>query len=206
MTDILRLAVATANPDKHAEIERILREAILIPFELLERPTEIPEVEEDGETLYENAHLKAEAIGAATGLVAVADDTGLFVNALGGAPGVRSARYAGDDASYAMNVTKLLDALGDEDDRRASFRTVAVAVFPDGRELSTAGELLGVISRTPRGDGGFGYDSVFLPDEDLSRSLAELTPSEKNAISHRGRAFRALAASISRSFASEVGS
>jgi XTP/dITP diphosphohydrolase len=196
MHEPVRIVVATANSDKLVEIEQILRATFEDHVELVPRPPEIPDVEEIGETLYENALLKAEAICDATGLISVADDTGLFVNALDGAPGVFSARYAGEGATYASNVTKLLDALGDIDDRRASFRTVAIAKFPDGRELVVTGELHGTIARVRVGEGGFGYDPIFVPDETRGRSLAELHVSEKHGISHRGRAFRSLAIAL----------
>lgn len=196
MSAPIRIVVATANADKMAEIEEILLETLDVPVDLIARPVEVPDIEETGETLFENALLKADAISMATGLISVADDTGLFVDALGGAPGVYSARYAGEGATYSSNVAKLLDELRDIDDRGASFRTVAVAKFPDGREIALTGELRGTISRAPVGDGGFGYDPVFVPDETGGQSLAELSASEKHKISHRGRAFRALAVAL----------
>lgn len=192
MSTPIRIVVATANPDKLVEIDEILHETIDAPIELVARPTEIPDVEETGATLEENARLKAAAICLATGEISVADDTGLFVVALGGAPGVYSARYAGPDATYDDNVSKLLAALDGVDDRRASFSTVAVAVFPDGSELVAHGEVQGAISLQRRGEGGFGYDPIFVPDSKGGRSFAELSRAEKHEISHRGRAFRAL--------------
>lgn len=192
------LVAATANPDKAAEIREILGEAGGV--ELLARPAGIPEVEETGETLEENARLKAAALAAATGMPAVADDTGLEVDALGGVPGVRAARYAGDDATYVDNVAKLLRELAALPDRggarRARFRTVAFVRFPDGRELWREGTVEGTIADVPRGARGFGYDPVFVPDEADGRTFAELGSEEKHAISHRGRAFRALAAAL----------
>jgi XTP/dITP diphosphohydrolase len=185
------LVLASANPDKAREIA-----AILEGFELLPRPPEVPDVVEDGETLEDNARLKAVALVAATGEGAVADDTGLEVHALGGAPGVYSARYAGEGATYADNVAKLLRSLDGVDDRRASFRTVALARFPDGREVVATGEVTGTITTASRGDQGFGYDPVFVPDEGDGRTFAEMTPTEKHTLSHRGRAFRALAAKL----------
>lgn len=184
----MRLVLASANKDKAAEIA-----AILDGFDLLPRPPEVPEVVEDGETLEDNARLKAVALVEATGEAAVADDTGLEVDALGGDPGVYSARYAGEGATYADNVAKLLRALEGRDDRRARFRTVALASFPDGRELVAMGEVLGTIATEARGDQGFGYDPLFIPDEGDGRTFAEMTPAEKHELSHRGRAFRALA-------------
>jgi XTP/dITP diphosphohydrolase len=194
----LVLVAATANPDKAAEIREILGSVGGVT--LLARPTDIPEVQETGDTLVDNARLKAVALTAATGLAAVADDTGLEVDSLGGAPGVFAARYAGDGASYADNVAKLLrelDALPDRGGaRRARFRTVAFVRFPDGREVWREGAIEGAVADAPRGVSGFGYDPVFVPDEGDGRTFAELSPSEKHAISHRGRAFRALAEAL----------
>jgi XTP/dITP diphosphohydrolase len=185
----VRLVLATANPDKVAEIAALLSAVHLAP-----RPPELPDVEESGSTLEENARLKARAVRDATGEAAVADDTGLEVAALGGAPGVRSSRYAGEDASYADNVAKLLAAMEGAGDRRARFRTVALASYPDGREVVAEGVVDGLITEEPRGDGGFGYDPVFAPDEGGGRTYGEMTSEQKNALSHRARAFRELAA------------
>ena len=157
--------VASANPDKAKEIVAILSAAMDV--ELVPRPADVPDVVEDGETLLDNARLKARALVAATGVAAVADDTGLEVDALGGAPGVYSARYAGEDATYADNVAKLLHELAALEDgggaRRAWFRTVALVAFPDGSEVWCEGVLEGSIATAPRGDNGFGYDPVFVP-------------------------------------------
>jgi len=190
-----RLVLASANPDKVTEIAAILGDALDV--ELVPRPPEVPDVVEDGATLLDNARLKARALVAATGLPAVADDTGLEVAALGGAPGVYSARYAGEGATYADNVAKLLaelDALPDGGgERKAGFCTVALAAFPDGTELWAEGVVDGTIAPRARGSGGFGYDPVFVPDEGGGPTFAEMTPEAKHAISHRGRAFRGLA-------------
>ena len=183
----MRLVLASANPDKAAEIA-----AILSSHEVRPRPTEVPDVEETGSTLEENARLKAVALVEATGEAAVADDTGLEVAALDGAPGVYSARYAGEGATYADNVAKLLAALDGVADRRARFRTVALARFPDGREVLAEGVVDGVIATEARGVAGFGYDPLFVPDGGDGRTFAEMTAAEKHAVSHRGRAFRAL--------------
>jgi XTP/dITP diphosphohydrolase len=190
----VKLVLATANPDKTAEIRALLQEAGLA-VELVPRPPSVPEVEETGVALEDNARLKAVALAAATGLPAVADDTGLEVDALGGAPGVHSARYAGDDATYADNVRTLLDALDGvaPADRTARFTTVALVRWPDGREVAAIGDVEGTIAEAPRGDGGFGYDPVFVPVEGDGRTFAEMTPEEKHRVSHRGRAFRTLA-------------
>jgi XTP/dITP diphosphohydrolase len=190
----LKLVLATANPDKAREITDVLRDAGL-PIELLPRPADVDEVEETGATLEENARLKAVALCDATGLPALADDTGLAVDALGGAPGVRSARFAGDDVTYADNVAKLLEVLREVPpaERQARFATVAIARFPDGREVAAIGTVEGTIATEARGDGGFGYDPVFTPDEGDGRTFAEMSAAEKHRVSHRGRAFRTLA-------------
>jgi XTP/dITP diphosphohydrolase len=191
---VTRFVLATANLHKVAEITRILRDAG-VGVELVPRPPDIPDVDETGATLEANARLKAVGIASATGLPAIADDTGLEVDALGGAPGVYSARFAGPDATYADNCTRLLERLqGVPAERRtARFATVALAHWPDGREAAALGTVEGTIAEAPRGDGGFGYDPVFVPVEGDGRTFAEMTADEKHAISHRGRAFRTLA-------------
>jgi len=190
---VTRLVLATGNPHKLEEIGPLLAGADveLVPAGALVQEWDVPET---GDTLEANAALKARAAVRATGLSAVADDTGLFVDALGGQPGVRSSRYAGEDATYADNVAKLLAALEDvpEGARRARFRTVVVLARVDGVELSFEGSLEGRIAAAPRGTGGFGYDPVFLL-EGGSLTLAELGIEDKNRLSHRGRAFRAVA-------------
>jgi XTP/dITP diphosphohydrolase len=190
--------LASANPDKVKEIVAVLSAAL--PVELLSRPEGVPDVVEDADTLMGNARLKARALVAATGTAAVADDTGLEVEALAGAPGVYSARYAGEEASYADNVEKLLRELGALEggggERRACFRTVALVAFPDGSEVWAEGVLPGTIATGARGGNGFGYDPVFVPDGEDGRTFAEMQPAEKDAVSHRGRAFRALAAAL----------
>jgi len=190
----LRLVLATANAHKAAEIAEVLT-AAGADVELEPRPAHVPEVGETGATLEENARLKAVALCEATGLPAVADDTGLEVDALGGAPGVRSARFAGEDASYADNVAKLLEVMGGVEPARrtARFTAVALARWPDGREVAAIGTVEGVITLEPRGAEGFGYDPVFEPVEGDGRTFAEMGRDEKHAISHRGRAFRTLA-------------
>jgi XTP/dITP diphosphohydrolase len=192
VNDRPRLVCASANPDKVAEIEAILRDVA----ELVGRPPGFPDVVEDATTLEGNARLKAAAVAAATGEAAVADDTGLEVEALGGEPGVRTGRYAGDDATYADNRAKLLRELSGHADRRARFRTVAMVVWPDGREVAAEGVCTGTITRAERGDRGFGYDSVFVPDDGDGRTFAEMSEDDKHAMSHRGRAFRALLAAL----------
>jgi XTP/dITP diphosphohydrolase len=189
----MQLVCASANPDKVAEIAAILSAA---GVELLPRPDDVPDVVEDAETLEGNARLKAVALCDATGIASVADDTGLEVDSLGGAPGVLSGRFAGERATYVDNVMKLLDALSDlpePEERKAQFRTIAMARFPDGQEVIANGSVVGTIALGPRGDNGFGYDPVFVPDEGDGRTFAEMSAGEKDTISHRGRAFRALA-------------
>jgi XTP/dITP diphosphohydrolase len=190
----LRLVLATANPDKALEIADALA-----GFELVPRPAAVPDVEESADTLEGNARLKAGALCAATGEAAVADDTGLEVAALDGRPGVYSSRFAGPDATYADNVAKLLADLEGVADRRARFRTIALVCFPDGREIIAEGIVDGHITTEPRGDEGFGYDPVFVPDECDGGTFAEMTLAEKQEISHRGRAFRALAETLHQS-------
>jgi XTP/dITP diphosphohydrolase len=189
----LELVIASANPHKAIELRELLSDALGDAVLLRPRPTEIPDIEETGETLEENARLKAETISEATGCAAISDDTGLEVRALGGAPGVYSARYAGEDASYQDNVDKLLEALADEPDRSARFRTVCVISFPDGSELVAEGAVDGIIGTTATGSAGFGYDPIFRPLSDSSRSYAELTAEEKHECSHRGAAVRNMA-------------
>jgi XTP/dITP diphosphohydrolase len=184
----MQLVCASANPDKVLEIAAILDGVV----ELLPRPADVPDVVEDADTLIGNARLKAAAICAATGLPAVSDDTGLFVDAIGGAPGIYAARFAGEDATYADNRAKLLRELGGTDNRGARFVSAAMVVWPDGRELAVEGVCPGTIARSELGDRGFGYDAVFIPDDGDGRSFAQMTDDEKNRISHRARAFHAL--------------
>jgi XTP/dITP diphosphohydrolase len=183
-----RLVCASANPAKVAEIQEILRGAV----DLLPRPADVPDVVEDADTLVGNARLKAMAIASATGLPAIADDTGLEVDALDGAPGVHSARYAGEHRSDVDNRSALLEALDGVVDRGARFRTVVVVSWPDGRELVAEGRCDGVITEAERGSSGFGYDRIFQPCDGDGRTFAEMSGDDKHAISHRGRAFRAV--------------
>ena len=190
----VKFVLATTNVGKAREIAEVLHGAGF-DAELVARPDDVPDVAETGATLEENARSKAVALCDATGLAAIADDSGLEVDALGGAPGVRSAHLAGDDATDERNRLRLLELLRDVDpDRRAArFATVAVARFPDGREVAAFGEVEGTIAAAARGGEGFGYDPVFIPREGDGRTFAEMRPAEKNALSHRGRAFRTLA-------------
>ena len=185
---IERLVVASKNEDKLGEIEAVLLGLGLVKE--IVAGLDWPDIEETEPTLEGNALLKARTVAAVTGLPCLADDTGLEVAALDGAPGVRSARFAGETASYADNVRALLEKLAGISDRSARFRTVMALVIPGGWEVVAQGVLEGLIIDTPRGDTGFGYDPVF---DVGGRTLAELAAVEKNAISHRGRALRALA-------------
>lgn len=189
MTHFDRLVVASKNPDKIVEVEEVL-EALGLVGQIV-RGLEWPDIEETEDSLEGNALLKARTVAAATGLPALADDTGLEVAALGGAPGVRTARFAGPNATYADNVARLLADLEGRDDRSARFLTAVAVVDPTtGREWTAEGGVDGVITRTLRGSGGFGYDPVFEVD---GRTLAEMTSAEKHAVSHRARAIQAIA-------------
>lgn len=186
-----QVVLASANPKKAAEIAEILGDSV----RLAPRPPEVPDVVEDADTFEGNARLKAQALVEATGLAALADDSGLEVDALDGAPGVHSARYAGDDATDQDNVAKLLAALVDRPDpgqRTARFRAVVVLLHPDGREIVVDGAVEGSIAAAPRGSGGFGYDPVFVPAEGDGATFGEMDPAEKHRISHRGRALARL--------------
>ena len=187
----LVLVLASANPDKVTEIAAILGDGV----DLRPRPVDLPDVVEDADTLEGNARLKAVAVCQAAGAGAVADDTGLEIDALGGAPGVHTARFAGEGATYADNVAKVLGDLEGvpEGERGARFRTVALVRFPDGAEVIAEGVVEGTISTEARGDRGFGYDPVFIPADGDGRTFAEMSADDKHAVSHRGRAFRALA-------------
>lgn len=196
----MRLVLATGNPGKAGEVTAILGgvggPGVAGHLELVPRPEGMPEPVEDGATLVDNARIKAAAVLRATGEAAVADDTALEVAALGGQPGVYTARFAGPGATYADNIAKLLAEMEGMADRRARWRTVALVLLADGREVQAEGTCDGVVTEAPRGDGGFGYDPVFVPDDGDGRTFAELSRQEKNVLSHRGRAFRALAAEL----------
>jgi XTP/dITP diphosphohydrolase len=183
------LVLATHNQGKVAELRRILDG---LDVELVDAgEIALPDVEETGETFADNALAKARAARDATGLPCVADDSGLVVDALGGAPGVRSARYAGRHGDDAANLALVLQRMAGQADRRARFVCVAALAAPDGREWTAEGTLEGVLEDEPRGDGGFGYDPILVPIGER-RTVAELAPAEKDAISHRGKAFRGL--------------
>jgi XTP/dITP diphosphohydrolase len=191
-----RLVVATRNPDKFREIADLLAG---IPFELeslLDHPG-VPEIEETGATLRENAFIKAREASRALGLAAISDDSGLEVEALGGAPGVRSSRYAGEDVTYEDNWRLLLERMRDvpAGRRGARFACVAALVTVEGAEFAVEGEVRGEITREPRGTGGFGYDPVFFVPE-LGTTFAEAGLEAKQRLSHRARAFRGLRSAL----------
>ncbi|MEV0951189.1 RdgB/HAM1 family non-canonical purine NTP pyrophosphatase [Promicromonospora sp. NPDC050249] len=203
-----RIVLATHNAKKVGELRAILAASGLdLSDGALVTSGEVgaPEPVEDGVTFAENALIKARAVCAATGLPAVADDSGLAVDVLGGAPGIFSARWAGKHGDDQANLDLLLGQLGDvrPEHRQAGFVCAAALVTPDGREEVRLGEMRGLLATEPRGTNGFGYDPILVPDEaapgdasgdgDRRRTAAELEPEEKNAISHRGKAFRALA-------------
>src|SRR4051812_4060383 len=190
-----RLILATRNAGKITELRAILADAGL-PHELVgaDAYPDIPDVRETGTTFAENALLKAHALAKATGLPAVADDSGLCVDVLGGAPGIFSARWAGRHGDDKANLDLLLAQLGDIDDDRhrgAHFMCAAALALPDGTERVVEGRLRGTLRHAPAGTNGFGYDPILQVEGD-TRTCAELTAKEKNAISHRGKAFRAL--------------
>ncbi|MGE5636632.1 MAG: RdgB/HAM1 family non-canonical purine NTP pyrophosphatase [Nocardioidaceae bacterium] len=184
----MRLVLASRNEHKLRELGALLR-----PHELEPLPPHVELPPETGETFADNALLKARAAAVATGRPAVADDSGIEAAALGGRPGVRSARYAGEGASDAANLAKLLRKVPPNGDRRVAYVCALAYVEPSGAGVLVEGRCEGTLAPEPRGTGGFGYDPAFLPaDRDDGRTMAELEPAEKDAISHRGRAARAL--------------
>jgi XTP/dITP diphosphohydrolase len=188
------LVLATRNDHKLRE----LREALL-GIEIDPLPPEVELPPERGETFAENALGKARAAQAATGRAAIADDSGIEAYGLGGRPGVRSARYAGEGASDEENLASLLREVGAGADRRVAYVCAIALVGEDGSESMFEGRCEGTLAAEPRGTGGFGYDPAFVPDDtgpDDDRTMAELSPAEKHAISHRGRAARKLAAHL----------
>ncbi len=188
---IPRLVIASKNPDKVSEIEEVLNE-VELAGEIV-RDLDWEDVEETGSTLEENALLKARSVMESTGLPALGDDTGLEVEALGGRPGVYTARYAGEDATYVDNYTKLLAELESSTMRAARFRTVVALAFPDGSDVVASGQVDGIITHVARGSSGFGYDPVFEVD---GQTFGEMGPEAKNRLSHRARALRELFAML----------
>lgn len=190
---VTTVVLATRNAHKVAELRRILA-PYAIELKGLDDFPQVGDVDETGDTFAANALLKAHAVAIATGHVAIADDSGLCVDALDGKPGVRSARWAGAHGDDEANLRLVLEQVADvpDDQRGAAFICAAAATTPDGREVVVEGRLDGVLVREPRGDNGFGYDPIFQPfGSDLT--TAEMAPADKDAISHRGIAFRALA-------------
>ena len=188
----MRLVLSSRNAHKLRELS-----LLLAPHELVTLPESVELPPETGSTFVENARVKARTAAAATGMAAVADDSGIEAAALGGAPGIYSARFAGERASDGENLAKLLRDVPPDGDTRVTYVCALVLVEPDGRELVAEGRCAGRLTHEPRGEGGFGYDPAVVPDDyDDGRTMAELSPAEKDAISHRGRAARELLALI----------
>lgn len=183
------MVCATANEGKVREMAALLEGLIVLE----PRPASVPEIAEVAGTLEGNARLKAHAIAAATGMPALSDDTGLFVDALGGEPGVDTAYFAGPHATAAENRALLLERMRGMSRRTARFRTVVVVAWPDGGDVIVEGVCEGAIADSERGGRGFGYDPVFIPADGDGRTFAEMGEAEKNSMSHRGRALAALA-------------
>jgi XTP/dITP diphosphohydrolase len=190
----MRIVCASANPRKVEEIARLMPRRV----ELLPRPDGLGDVDETAPTLVGNAIIKAVEVANHAEAWAIADDTGLEVEALGGEPGVRSARYAGEPADDAANRAKLLAAMEGVTDRRARFRTVVALVSWEGDIHYVTGECTGTIATAERGSNGFGYDSVFVPDDGDGRTFAEMSAAEKDSVSHRSRAMAQLPGLIAR--------
>ena len=195
-----RIAIASHNRHKIREIERICAAWPVAWATADGDDGPWPDVEETGSTYLENAMLKARAVAAARGEPALADDSGIEVDALGGRPGPRSARFGGEDASDERNLVELIRALKGvpASGRTARYRCVAVLAWPGGEELTTEGVCEGTLELKPRGTNGFGYDPIFVP-VGWDRTMAELTDDEKDRLSHRGRALRALGEALSAS-------
>ena len=192
----MRIVCASANPHKVEELARMLPSWV----DLAPRPSDIGDIDEDAPTLEGNAIIKAVEIANHASEWAIADDTGLEVEALNGAPGVRSARFAGEHATDAGNRALLLAKLEGATNRSARFRTVVALVSSKGDIHFVGGECAGTIAEMERGDSGFGYDSLFIPTDGDGRTFAEMTASEKDAVSHRGRAISQLPELLARIF------
>ncbi len=188
----MKLVLATRNQGKIVELQRIIAE-VMPEVELVGTGSfpNLDDVEETEDSFIGNALLKAHAVAKATGLPAIADDSGLSVNALNGAPGIYSARYAGTHGDDLANLNKVLKNMDGVLDRSAAFHCAAAFAKPDGFELVVEEKLLGRLTTTPIGDSGFGYDPIFIPDG-FEITTAQMSPSLKDEISHRGMAFRAL--------------
>lgn len=187
--DSRRVLLSTGNPHKVEEVARILGEGWTVT-------SQDPDVEETGTTFEENALLKARAVSGMTGRLAVADDSGIEIDALGGRPGIHSARWT-EESDWIPRVLRELDGVTGEA-RSARYVAAAAAVWPDGWEVVVRGVVEGHVREEPRGAGGFGYDPIFVPAEGDGRTFAEMDPEEKHGISHRGRAFRQLVEHLDR--------
>ncbi len=187
---VKEIIIATTNRGKTKEFAELLKGVFENIFSLIDFDS-VPSIVEDGKTFGENALKKARTVAGFTGRTTLADDSGLEVEALGGRPGIFSARYAGENAGDKQNINKLLQELSDKADRNARFVCSLALVFPDGQEIVAEGTCEGIIVDEPRGEGGFGYDPVFFLPE-LGKTMAELAPHEKNLVSHRARAVKAL--------------
>lgn len=187
-----KLIFASGNAGKIREVKEILQDCTKEILSMKEAGIDL-EIEENGTTFEENALIKCRAIHKLTGAMVLADDSGLEIDYFNGEPGVYSARYLGHDTPYEIKNQIILDRMKDveEPDRSTRYVCVMAAVLPDGREFTARGTIEGVIARKPAGEGGFGYDPIFLVP-DYQKTMAQLTPEEKNAISHRGRALRAI--------------
>ncbi len=182
----MKIIAATGNVGKINEIKKIFSDDNVEIISMGELGIDI-DIEENGTTFEENSLIKARTIAKMTGEIALADDSGLCVEALGGAPGIYSARYAGENATDEERIEKLLNELSKEENRSAKFVSVIAVVFPDGKEMTACGEVIGKISHKASGNGGFGYDPVFISDE-LGKTFGDASADEKNKISHRARA------------------
>lgn len=186
----MRVIAATKNKGKIREISEILGELGIEVISQVDAGIDV-EVLETGKTFLENARIKAQAVALLCDDAVLADDSGLCVDALGGAPGIYSARYAGEDATDRDKIEKLLGELGEEINREAHFETAVSFILPDGREISASGTVPGRITKEPSGEGGFGYDPIFFSDE-LGKTFGDASDEEKNSVSHRARAIKAL--------------
>lgn len=186
----MKVIAATKNKGKIKEMQEILSPLDIEIVSQQEIGIEI-DAEETGDTFEKNALIKARAVAMLCDYPILADDSGICVEALGGAPGVRSARYAGDNATDSDRVNKLLKELGDNENRDAKFVTAAAFIWPDGTEVTAEGEVKGYITKEPHGENGFGYDPIFFSNE-LGKTFAESSDEEKNSVSHRGRALKNL--------------
>lgn len=186
----MKVIAATKNKGKIREMQEILAPLDIEIVSQQELGLDV-DVEETGDTFVKNALIKARAVAMVCDYPILADDSGICVEALGGAPGVRSARYAGDNATDEDRINKLLTELGDNENRRAKFVTSVAFIMPDGTEITAEDEVKGTITKEPKGENGFGYDPIFLSDE-LGKTFAESSDEEKNSISHRGRALKNL--------------